>query len=202
MRCRSCDLRPNGSPPITRLTLPACHAHYPGEPNRGACRLLACSCCLPLVWGGSAFALALSRPARASLALQPAGLLSCHDAAFVTRLRSTSCPTEPLVSYRTNRQLSVWSLPPLIRRAVGAHPRDFAVRVRHVRPTWHPRPSHPRPTVRDDRPKRPSSSRRDAREADCDLPDEASGCGCDRSTRRAKWTWACARFDGRPCGAM
>ena len=38
-----------------------------------------------------------------------------------------------------------------------------------------PRPSHPRPTVRDDRPKRPSSSRQDAREAVCDLPDEASG---------------------------
>src|SRR5207244_10153889 len=38
---------PNGSPPVTRFTLPACCAHYPGEPNRGARRLLACSCCLP-----------------------------------------------------------------------------------------------------------------------------------------------------------
>jgi hypothetical protein len=54
-------------------------------------------------------------------------------------------------------------------------PRDFAVRVRHARPSWQTRPSHPRPTVRDDRPKRPSSSRQDAREAVCDLPDEASG---------------------------
>ena len=43
----------------------------------------------------------------------------------------TSCPAEPLVSYRTNRQLSVWSLPPLIRRAVEAHPHVFAVRRRH-----------------------------------------------------------------------
>ncbi len=30
-------------------------------------------------------------------------------------------------------------------------PRDFAVRVSHVRPTCHPRPSHPRLTCRDDR---------------------------------------------------
>jgi hypothetical protein len=68
-------------------------------------------------------------------------------------------------------------------------PRDFAVRVRHARPSCHPRPSHPRPTVRDDRPKRPSSSRRDARDAACDLPDEASGGRCGRLARRAKWAW-------------
>ena len=30
-------------------------------------------------------------------------------------------------------------------------PRDFAVRASHVRLTCHPRPSHPRPTCRDDR---------------------------------------------------
>ena len=52
-------------------------------------------------------------------------------------------------------------------------PHDFAVRVSHVRPTCPPRPPHPRLTVRDDRPKRPSSSRRDAREHGFDLPDEA-----------------------------
>ena len=68
-------------------------------------------------------------------------------------------------------------------------PRDFAVRVRHVRPSWQTRPSHPRPTVRDDRPKRPSSSRQDARNAACDLPDEASDGGCGRLARRAKWAW-------------
>jgi hypothetical protein len=31
------------------------------------------------------------------------------------------CPHEPLVSYRINRQLSVWNLPPLVIRALGAH---------------------------------------------------------------------------------
>jgi hypothetical protein len=56
-------------------------------------------------------------------------------------------------------------------------PRDFAVRIRHVRLTCRPRPSHPHLTCRDDRPKRPSSSRRDARDAACDLPDEASAQG-------------------------
>jgi hypothetical protein len=59
--------------------------------------------------------------------------------------------------------------------SVGApEPHDFAVRTRHVRRTWRSRPSHPRPTHRDDRPKRPSSSGRDARENGFDLPDGAS----------------------------
>jgi hypothetical protein len=30
-------------------------------------------------------------------------------------------PAEPLVSYRINRQLSGWILPPLVIRAFGAH---------------------------------------------------------------------------------
>src|ERR1700726_1113905 len=62
-------------------------------------------------------------------------------------------------------------------------PHDFAVRIRHVRLTCPPRPPHPRPTYRDDRPKRPSSSRRDAREHRCDLPDGASADACDRLPR-------------------
>ena len=64
-------------------------------------------------------------------------------------------------------------------------PHDFAVRVSHVRLTCPPRPSHPRPTYRDDRPKRPSSSRRDAREHRFDLPDAASADACGRLARRA-----------------
>jgi hypothetical protein len=33
----------------------------------------------------------------------------------------SGCPAEPLVSYRTNRLLSGWNLPPLMVRAFGAH---------------------------------------------------------------------------------
>src|SRR5258708_35500785 len=40
----------------------------------------------------------------------------------------------------------------------------------HVRLTCHPRPSHPRPTCRADRPKRPSSSRRHAADHLLTLP--------------------------------
>jgi hypothetical protein len=72
-------------------------------------------------------------------------------------------------------------------------PRDFAVRASHVRLTCPPRPPHPRPTYRDDRPKRPSSSRRDVREHRCDLPDAASADTCDRLARRAICAW-------RACG--
>jgi hypothetical protein len=34
--------------------------------------------------------------------------------------KDSGCPHEPLVSYRINRQLSVWNLPPLMMRAFGA----------------------------------------------------------------------------------
>lgn len=32
-----------------------------------------------------------------------------------------SYPTEPFVSYQTNRLLSGWNLPPLVIRAIGEH---------------------------------------------------------------------------------
>jgi hypothetical protein len=74
-------------------------------------------------------------------------------------------------------------------------PRDFAVRISHVRLTCRPRPPHPRPTVRDDRPKRPSSSRRDGREHGFDLPDEASAEVCGGLARRAVGAWGvCGRW--------
>ena len=40
---------------------------------------------------------------------------------FVTRLQPSGYPAKPLVSYRTNRQLSGWIPPPLMIRAFGAH---------------------------------------------------------------------------------
>jgi hypothetical protein len=36
-----------GVPPLARITFPACRAHYPGGPNRCACRSLPGRCCLP-----------------------------------------------------------------------------------------------------------------------------------------------------------
>ena len=86
--CRDVEaatLAPDGSPPITRTTFPTCRAHYPGGSSGCACRLLPRSRGLPQMAGGSASALALSRPAQASLTLRPTGLLSaqgdlCHEA--------------------------------------------------------------------------------------------------------------------------
>ena len=70
----------------------------------------------------------------------------------------------------------------------------------HVRLTCPQRPPHPRPTYRDDRPKRPSSSRRDAREHRCDLPDGASAYTCDRLARRAICAWrACGNCPSCKC---
>src|SRR3954468_14011972 len=111
----------DGSPPITRNTLPTCRAHYPG----GSRRVLV------------SIASPLTRP---SPFLRRVGIRiftfeACSGftrvtarwiarppkAAFVTRLQPVSYPTKPLVSYRTNRQLSGWNPPPLVLRAVGAH---------------------------------------------------------------------------------
>ena len=41
-----------------------------------------------------------------------------------------SYPHEPLVSYRINRQLSGWNLPPLVIRALGAHCQEADNRLR------------------------------------------------------------------------
>ena len=111
----------DGSPPITRTTFPTCRAHYPGGSSGCACRLLPRSCCLPLLTGGSASALSLSRPAQASLTLRPAGLLNRLKRPLSRGSSPAGYPAEPLVSYQINRQLSGWNPPPLVIRAFGAH---------------------------------------------------------------------------------
>ena len=114
-------LADDGAPPITRTAFPTCRAHYPGGSSGCACRLLPHACCLPQNPGGSASALSLSRPAQASLALRPAGSLSRPGRPLSRGSSQCSCPHQPLVSYRINRQLSGWNLPPLMIRAFGAH---------------------------------------------------------------------------------
>ena len=109
------------SPPITRTTFPTCRAHYPGGSNGCACRLLPRSYSLPQMAGGSASALSLSRPAQTSLTLRPAGLLNRLKRPLSRGSSPAGHPTEPLVSYQINRQLSGWNLPPLVIRAFGAH---------------------------------------------------------------------------------
>jgi hypothetical protein len=76
---------------------------------------------LPRITGGSASATYLSRPARASLALRPAGLLNRPRRPLSRGSNATSYPATSLASYQSNRQLSGWNLPPLVFRAVGAH---------------------------------------------------------------------------------
>jgi hypothetical protein len=111
----------DGSPPITRITFPACRAHYPGGPNGCSCRFLPRPRGLPRYAGGSASAPSLSRPAQASLTLWPIGLLSRPRRLSSRGFDPAGCPTKSLVSYQINRQFSGWILPPLVTRAFGAH---------------------------------------------------------------------------------
>src|SRR5271166_5613619 len=110
---RSRDLRPRGSPPITRITLPPCHAHYPDGSNGCICRLLPRPPGLPRCSGGSASISSLSRPAQALLTLRPAGSLNRPRRPSSRGSGPASHPARPLVSYQINRQLSGWNLPPL-----------------------------------------------------------------------------------------
>src|SRR5208283_5554110 len=107
--------------PVTRITFPACRAHYPGGSIGCARRLLPHPCCLPRFAGGSASASLLSRPAQALLALRPVGLLNRPRRPSSRGFSPAGRPSSPLVSYRNHRQFSGWNLPPLVIRAFGAH---------------------------------------------------------------------------------
>ena len=127
-RCRRLERRrgrypriTTGLPRLPETTFPTCRAHYPGGSSGCSCRLLPRSRGLPQMAGGSASALSLSRPAQASLALRPAGSLSCPRQPLSRGSSPCGYPHEPLVSYQINRQLSGWILPPLMIRAFGAH---------------------------------------------------------------------------------
>src|SRR3954465_5861662 len=121
--------RRRGSPPPVETGLPRCPAspfqravpRTPADRDGCLCRLLPRSHGLPRFPGGSASASSLSRPAQASRALRPAGLLNRPRRPLSRGSSSVSCPTKPLVSYRSNRQLSRWNPPPLVIHAVGAH---------------------------------------------------------------------------------
>src|ERR1700676_3067130 len=56
-----------------------------------------------------------------SLTLRPAGSLDRPRRPSSRGFSPLGFPTKPLVSYRTNRQLSGWHLPPLVTHAFGAH---------------------------------------------------------------------------------
>jgi hypothetical protein len=93
-----------------------------GIPNRKPMRrALPSSCSLPQMAGGSASALTLSRPARASHTLRPAVSLSRPRRPLSRGSDPTSYQAKPLASFRTYRQLSGWNPPPLMIRAFGAH---------------------------------------------------------------------------------
>src|SRR5262249_27081859 len=56
-----------------------------------------------------------------SLTLPPAGLLSRLKRRWSRRSDPSGYPTEPLVSFQINQQLSGWIPAPLVIRAFGAH---------------------------------------------------------------------------------
>jgi hypothetical protein len=93
----------------------------PVDPCRCICRLLPGRYSLPRYSGGSTSTTSLSRPAQASLALRPAGLLS-HPRQLLSQGSDPACyQAKSLVSYQTYRLLSERDFHPLAICAVGAH---------------------------------------------------------------------------------
>ena len=114
--------RRDGSPPITRLTLPTCRAHYPGGPERVQLSVASPShAAFPVIQAGRRPHLHFrgllrlhSRYGPPDCSTAQGGL--CHEAsAQPVAPPSRSSATGPY------RQLSGWYLPPLVFRAVGAH---------------------------------------------------------------------------------
>jgi len=81
-------VRPPPAPDLPQLPRsPSLHAVLATPVDRtGACRLLPCPRGLPRLTGGSASTTSLSRPAQASLALRPAGLLARPKAALIVAI--------------------------------------------------------------------------------------------------------------------
>ena len=77
--------------------------------------------------------ISLSRPARASLALRPAGLLGHLTWPLSQGSNPIRCRINPLVSYQTHRLLSGRDFHPLVICAVGAHliPKDIRACAAH-----------------------------------------------------------------------
>src|SRR5271169_143421 len=75
----------------------------------------------PVLQAGRHPHLYFRRPAQASLTLRPVGLLNRPRRPLSRGFDPAGHPTKPLASYQSNRQLSGWNLPPLVKRAIGAH---------------------------------------------------------------------------------
>ena len=130
---RSCSAG-SGLPPITRITFPACRAHYPGGSNRCLSVGLWCA---PAP-GSSRFALAfpahtsgrhprlyVSRLAQASLALRPTVLLTHLKWTLSRGSSPDGYPSKPLVSY------PVIPISPGVELSSTGDPRHRGARVRH-----------------------------------------------------------------------
>src|ERR1700731_3887338 len=122
-----------GLPRLPEPPFPTCRAHYPGGSSGCSCRLLPRSRGLPQMAGGSASALSLSRPAQASR-YGPPDRSAAHRRPLSRGSNPCGYPHKPLVSYRINRQLSGWILPPLMIRAFGArcHNRTLALQQNSI----------------------------------------------------------------------
>lgn len=100
---RSCDLRPIGPPPITRIALPACCAHYPGGSERVRLPVPSPShTAFPVTQSGR-HPHRYFRGLLRLYTLRPAGLLNRPRRPLSQGSSPLGYPNEPPVSYSINR---------------------------------------------------------------------------------------------------
>ena len=122
--CRDAEaatLANNGPPPITRTTFPTCRAHYPGGSSGAHVDCFPARAAFPKWQEGRHPHCHFRGLLRLHSRYGPPDRSAAQRRPLSRGSSPAGYPTEPLVSYRINRQLSGWILPPLVIRAFGAH---------------------------------------------------------------------------------
>jgi hypothetical protein len=122
-----------GLPRLPVSPFPRAAPNTPADRMAARVDCFAIRAAFPVLRAGRHPHLFLSRPAQASLTLRPAGSLNRPRRPLSRGFNPASRPAKSLVSYQVNRQFPGWNLPPLVKRAFGAHLKrpQFPTRNRH-----------------------------------------------------------------------
>ena len=110
-----------GLPRLPASPFPRAAPNTPADRMAARVDCFAIRAAFPVLRAGRHPHLFLSRPAQTSLTLRPAGSLNRPRRPLSRGFNPASRPAKSLVSYQVNRQFPGWNLPPLVKRAFGAH---------------------------------------------------------------------------------
>jgi hypothetical protein len=106
---------------VARITFPTCRAHYPGGSNGCSCRSPSPSVMPSPVSAGRHPQLHFRGLLRLYSRYGPSDRSTAFTRPLSRGFDVASCPTTPLVSFRSHRLFSGWNPPPQVIRALVAH---------------------------------------------------------------------------------